>query len=189
MKLKRILYFLKNVLYYQFKFGKIGIRSIIKKPLQIDGANNMLIGDDVIIANQAWLAAMPLTNSNDCKLIIEDGCRIGNFNHIYATKYIKLGKNVLTADKVYISDNQHHYEDIHTPVLHQDIKQIGLVEIGDGSWIGENVCILGCKIGKNCVLGANSVITKDIPDYSVAVGIPAKIIKRYNLMTDKWEKV
>ena len=54
------------------------------------------------------------------------------------------------------------------------------VEIGDGTWIGENVCIIGASIGKQCVIGANSVVLKDIPDYCVAVGLPAKVIKKYN---------
>ena len=70
----------------------------------------------------------------------------------------------------------------------QKIKQINHVEIGDGTWIGENVCILGVKIGKNCVIGANSVVTKDIPDYSVVVGSPAVIIKKFNITANRWEK-
>ena len=67
--------------------------------------------------------------------------------------------------------------------------QNGKVRIGSGSWIGENACILGVIIGKQCVIGANSVVTKDIPDYSVAVGIPAKVIKKYNFETQQWERV
>jgi acetyltransferase-like isoleucine patch superfamily enzyme len=121
--------------------------------------------------------------------VIGDGSCIGNFNHIYATKSIVIGKNVLTADKVYISDNLHGYEDISLPILHQPIKQIGTVIIGDGSWLGENVCVIGAKIGVNCVIGANSVVTKDIPDYCVAVGSPAKIIKRYCFEKQEWLKV
>jgi acetyltransferase-like isoleucine patch superfamily enzyme len=61
--------------------------------------------------------------------------------------------------------------------------------IGEGSWLGENVCVIGASIGKHCVIGANSVVTKDIPDYSVAVGIPAKVIKKYNFNKCEWEKI
>ena len=103
-------------------------------------------------------------------------------------KKIIIGKKVLTADKVYISDNLHSYEDVTIPIIDQKIKQINHVEIGDGTWIGENVCILGVKIGKNCVIGANSVVTKDIPDYSVVVGSPAVIIKKFNITANRWEK-
>ena len=74
------------------------------------------------------------------------------------------------------------------PILKQKIKQIGTVVIGEGSWLGENVCVIGANVGKNCVIGANSVVTKDIPDYSVAVGVPAKVIKSYNFSSKKWEK-
>lgn len=64
------------------------------------------------------------------------------------------------------------------------------VHIGDGSWLGTHVVIAGnITIGKHCVIGANSVVTKDIPDYSVAVGIPAKVVKRYNFDTKCWECV
>jgi len=75
------------------------------------------------------------------------------------------------------------------PILKQPIKQLPPMTIGDGTWLGENVCVLGVSIGKNCVIGANSVVTKEIPDYSVAVGAPARIIKKYNLNTNRWEKV
>lgn len=63
------------------------------------------------------------------------------------------------------------------------------MEIGEGTWLGENVCVIGAKIGKHCVIGANSVVTKDIPDYSIAVGAPARIIKQYNFKENVWKVV
>ena len=63
------------------------------------------------------------------------------------------------------------------------------VTIGEDSWIGENVCICGASIGKHCVIGANSVVTKDIPDYCVAAGIPAKVIKKYNFEKNSWDRI
>ena len=95
----------------------------------------------------------------------------------------------MTADRVYISDNLHSYEDVDKPVLEQPVRQIAPVEIGEGTWLGEGVCVIGAKIGKGCVIGANAVVTKDIPDYSVAVGSPAKVIKKYNSDTKRWEKL
>ena len=71
-------------------------------------------------------------------------------------------------------------------ILNQPIRQNGIVEIGEGSWLGHNACVLGASIGKHCVIGANSVVTHDIPDYSVAVGSPAKIIRRYDSTTKTW---
>ena len=171
---------------YKSKFYYFGEKSSVIFPLNINGINNITIGNNVTVSYKSWLAAVPHTGEKLCELKIGDGSSIGNYNHIYATKSIIIGKNVLTADKVYISDNLHSYENINIPIIQQPIKQIATVEIGDGTWLGENVCVIGAKIGKNCVIGANSVVTKDIPDYCVAIGAPAKIIKRYCLKTNKW---
>lgn len=180
----RIIQLLKNKLI----FGSFGIKSRIDSPLQINGGKNIFIGNKCYIQYKTWLAAMPLTNFKPT-LIIEDGCVLGNFNHIYATHSIILHKNVLTADKVYISDNLHGYDIIDIPIKDQPIIQKSEVEIGEGSWLGENVCVLGAKIGKHCVIGSNSVVTKDIPDYCVAIGAPARIIKQYDFNENRWEKV
>jgi len=188
IKIIRFYYLFKTVFYYKLIFGSIGIYSIIKSNLKIDGGKRIFIGNKVNIAYKSWLAALPLTGEQNCQLIIEDGCNVGNFNHIYATHSVILRKKVLTADKVYISDNLHGYEDISIPIIEQPIKQNKFVEIGEGSWLCENVCVLGAKIGKHCVIGANSVVTKDIPDYCVAVGSPAIIVKRFNFKKNKWEK-
>lgn len=186
----RLLGFVSSVvrwLWYFPRFSHLGFRSVIYSPLKIDCGKNIYIGKDVRICYKTWLAANPLTGKS-ARLEIRDGCVIGNFNHIYSTHSIVLHKNVLTADKVYISDNLHGYVDINVPILKQPIVQKGCVEIGEGSWLGENVCVIGAKIGKHCVIGANSVVTKDIPDYSVAVGIPAKVIKQYDFETNSWKK-
>ena len=80
---------------------------------------------------------------------------------------------------VYITDCDHEYRNIKIPVIDQGIVQRGQrVSIGEGSYIGINAVIVGnVKIGKHCVIGANSVVTKDVPDYCVAVGSPARVIK------------
>lgn len=173
-------------LFFKKDFLFFGEKSNVIFPLNVNGKKNIRIGNNVYIAYKTWLAAVPLTGAEKCELIIGDGTNIGNFNHIYATRSIIIGNNVLTADKVYISDNLHGYEDVSVPIMKQPIKQIGNVIIGDGAWLGENVCVIGAKIGKNCVIGANSVVTKDIPDYCVAVGAPAKVIKRYCTISQKW---
>ena len=168
-------------------FKLIGKNIKILNPLKIKGFKYITLSDNVMIQNNTWLEALPLTGLN-CNLIIGKNSIIGNFNHIYATNHIEIGANVLIADKVYITDNLHNYEDISLSIMNQPIKQLKKVYIGDGSWIGENVCIIGSSVGKNSVVGANSVVTKDIPSYCVAVGNPAKIIKRYNFDTKLWCK-
>ncbi|WP_276091103.1 acyltransferase [Pedobacter sp. JY14-1] len=170
------------------KFAFLAPTANVQRLLRLDGAENIRIESNVVVQKQTWLAAVPLTGSKSCLLTIGKGSVIGHFNHIYATKQIVIGENVLTADKVYIADNSHKYEDVSAPILEQGIKQLNPVYIGDGTWIGENVCVIGASIGKNCVIGANSVVNTDIPDYCVAVGAPARVIKKYSLQTKKWEK-
>lgn len=171
------------------KFKFMGNGSRIISPLRIQGYANIWIGNNVSINNFAWLASLPLTNKEGNSILkIEDNCVIGDFCHIWSTKSIVLHKNVLIANFVYISDNLHCFEDINTPIVDQPIKQLKSVEIGEGCWIGEHVSIIGASVGKNSVVGANSVVTHDIPDYCVAVGSPAYIIKRYNFTSHQWEK-
>ena len=169
------------------RFKRFGKSSIIS-PLKIGGAEYIEIGDNVTIHYKGWLTA---EKRDDCtpRLIIEDRTTIGHFSTISCVREVHIGKNVLMADRVYISDNLHGYEDITLPVMDQPTIFKNSVYIGDDSWIGEDVSIIGAKIGKHCVIGANSVVAKDIPDYCVAVGAPARVIKRYNFETNKWQRV
>tara|TARA_R110002072_G_scaffold47131_1_gene130184 strand:+ start:15606 stop:16187 length:582 start_codon:yes stop_codon:yes gene_type:complete len=185
----RFLYSRISRIFFKLFFKRYGKNSSIIFPLNLQGMKNISIGNNVYIAYKTYLSSMSLTGNKKPILEIGDGTSIGNFNHIFATEKVVIGRKVLTADKVYISDNLHSYENISIPIIDQKIKQISHVEIGDGSWIGENVCIIGVKIGKNCVIGANSVVTKNIPDYCVAAGSPAKIIKKFNSSINKWERI
>jgi len=169
-------------------FNRVGVNSKIISPVAIEGAKNISIGDDVLVAAHSCLAAVPLTGARLCQLVIGDGCMIGRFNHIYATKSIVIEKNVLTANNVYITDNLHAYEDPELPIISQPILQRGSVIIGEGSWLGQNACIIGARIGRHCVVGANAVVTKDVPDFSVVAGIPAKIIKRFDEQSNVWRR-
>ena len=191
MKLLRLFHLPHRFFYailYKLRFRRFGWRSTVRSPLHLIGCRNIAVGNRVTVAYKAWLQALPLTGADVCSLELQDGVTIGNFNHIIATQKVVLEKNVLTADSVYISDNFHGFEDIHVPIQNQPIVQCGEVVIGEDSWLGEHVCVLGVHIGKHCVIGANSVVTKDIPDYCVAVGAPARIIKRYDFDTSRWCK-
>ncbi len=186
-KINLLAYSLFKYPLYKILFGKIGSSSRLINA-KIDGYSRIFIGSKVYINDKGWLACVPLTGNTDAKLIIGDGTYIGRFSHIYATSKIEIGNKVLMADKVYISDNLHSYENIEIPVIDQPIKQTNQVIIGDGAWLGENACVIGASVGKNSVIGANSIVNKDIPDYCVAIGSPAIIIKRYNFETRQWQK-
>jgi len=177
-----------NRQYYKKNLQKFGTNSYIIRPLKMSGHKYITVHENVIIAHYSWLMAIPLDATKTCKLEIGKGCNIGHYNHICATESVIIEDDVLTADKVYISDNLHSYENIHVPIRLQPIRQIATVVIGSGSWIGESACVIGAKIGRNCVVGANAVVTKDVPDYCVVAGAPAKIIKRYCLESQTWKK-
>lgn len=163
--------------------------AVVQRLMRVDGAANIHIGPGAIVQQGSWLAAVPLTGAQQCRLEIRAGSVIGHFNHIYCTRSITIEEDVLTADKVYISDCAHSYADIETPVVRQPIVQLRDVVIGRGAWLGENVCVIGARVGRGSVVGANSVVTEDIPDYCVAVGAPARVVKRYNQTTKQWEKI
>ena len=107
------------------------------------------------------------------------GSEIGERCRISIANSLEIGKKVLLSPNVYITDCDHEYRNIKIPVIDQGIVQRGQrVSIGEGSYIGINAVIVGnVKIGKHCVIGANSVVTKDVPDYCVAVGSPTRVIK------------
>ena len=90
----------------------------------------------------------------------------------------------------YISDFNHRYNNINLPIQDQGLSNKGGICIGKGTWIGAHSTIVGSvNIGKGCVIGANSVVTRDIPDYCVAVGSPAKIIKQYDFNLKEWIRI
>lgn len=168
------------------RFGGWGRDTLVIAPIAIEGAERIHLGDGVYVAAQTCLAAMPYTGAASCRLEIGDGSRIGRFNHIYATRRVTIGHRVLTANGVYISDNLHGYRDISRAVLDQPIVQTRDVKVGDDSWLGHNACVVGVSIGRHCVIGANAVVTRDIPDYCVAVGAPAAIVRRYDPARADW---
>jgi acetyltransferase-like isoleucine patch superfamily enzyme len=169
------------------KFKRLELKSLIMNPLRIEGKEYISLLSGAVIQSHAFLYAEKIDEYVP-QIIIGKGSVLGNYNHIAAVRKIVFGEEVLTSDRVYISDNLHVFENVNVPIMHQPLKFKAEVSIGDGSWIGENVCIIGARIGKNCVIGANAVVTSDIPDYSVAVGIPARVIKKYDPQNKKWVK-
>lgn len=175
----------KTQLFYRLCLGALGKRSRIIKPLKMQRMENIFIGNHVSINEFTWLLTLSLEGTRP-RLTIKDGCDIGHFNHITCVNYVEIGAKVLTADKVFISDNGHAYENPLAPIIDQPILSKGAVVIGEGTWLGENVSVLSCRIGRNCVIGANSVVTRDIPDLCVAVGAPARVIKSFDEKAGRW---
>ena len=148
----------------------------------------LLNPQNIFLGSNLWISKTQLASSKGGKLIIGNHVAIGRFSQIYALQSIIIEDGVLMAENTFISDNTHTFTDITTPVRDQDIKPLGNVVIGSGTWIGRNVVVNGCKIGRNCIIGAYTFLKKDIPDYCVVVGNPARIVKRYNPQSGQWEK-
>lgn len=182
-----ICYYLFKYPYYKWRFRRFGFKARLLSA-QIDGFEYIEIGDRVYVNRGGWLACKSFSGESTPALSIGDGTYIGRYCHIYATSKIEIGRKVLIADKVYIADNLHDYQRIDVPIIDQPVKQLKPVVIGDGSWLGENVCIIGASIGRNAVIAANAVVTHDVPDHCIAAGIPAVIIKRFDPASGEWRK-
>ena len=142
-------------------------------PEYINFKNNVKIGDFV------WLNVKP--NKNNFSLEIGENVYIGSYVQINAWASVTIENDCLISDRVYISDADHITKNIDEPIKNQGDMFISKVIIGEGSWIGINACILpGVKIGKGVIIAANSLVNKDIPDFAVVGGVPAKIIKFRN---------
>lgn len=176
------------LLFYKNGFKRFGSNSTISFPFQAEGVQHISIGKKVHLHQYSWLLALK-ANKVPPYLVIDDNTYIGRFFHIVCVNKIKVKKNVLISDKVYISDNLHDYRDVRIPIKDQKIITKGEVSIGEQTWLGENVCVIGASVGKHCVIGANSVVLNDIPDYSVAVGSPAIVVKKFNKTNNTWEKI
>ena len=166
-------------------FKSLGPRSFLMRPFRLDGSGDIEIAAETVIQRGGWLYCEGI-NGIPAVLRFGKGCILGQNNHIAAVREVIFGEYVLTANNVYISDNLHGYEDVSRPVMHQSVRFKGAVSIGDGTWIGENACIIGAKIGKNCVIGANSVVTHNVPDFSVVVGSPGRVIRQFDSLSGQW---
>ncbi|WP_083380981.1 acyltransferase [Bacteroides ndongoniae] len=122
------------------------------------------------------------------RIILGDDVSIQQNIHLTCANSVIVEKNTAIAANVTITDIHHPYTDINVPIEKQNIE-VGTVYIGEDCKIYNNAVILpNVVIGKHVTIGANSVVTRDIPDYCVVVGIPAKIIKRYDFDTQTWRK-
>lgn len=167
----------KNKLLFLGKNTRIG------KNLNIFGAKYVYIGNNVIIKENV---SFHVTGG---ELKIEDGVSLGKGCDIGCDNKIIIKKNVLFGPYVHISDRDHGYQDINLPIISQGSYSKGPVIINEGCWFGFRSQVMSnVTIGRNCIIGAGCIVTKDIPDYSVVIGNPCRIVKQYNPVTQKWEK-
>lgn len=168
---------------------------LIRLPFDIRNKKNINIGKNFTAGFGCRIEAFPLHEDNEICISIGENVQVNDYVHIGAVGSIKIGDNVLMASKIYISDHNHgSYDELisnHPMSIPLDRAAVCKpVVIGNNVWLGESVCVLpGVTIGEGCVVGALSVVTKSIPPYSIAVGSPARVVKKYDFKINKWIKV
>lgn len=172
-------------------FCRKGKNVLLGRNCEISQSQYMICGNNVVIGENSKLLCY-----NRIENVGKPVLKIGsNFNAtrrftVQCGNSVKIGDNVLISSDVFIID-YNHGTDPRTPnYLDNPLETKGGVEIGDGVWIGNNCVILqNVSIGKKSIVGAGSVVTKSIPPYSIAVGNPAKVIKKYDHSTEKWVNI
>lgn len=144
------------------KFKHFGNNAELRPHVFVSGCSNISIGDNVVVRPRTVLFANPLSQCDGLgSITIEDG--------------------VLMGPSIQMFTNKHVFSNPEVPIIDQGIEEPKNIVIKKGSWIGAGTIILpGVTIGRNAVVGAGSVVTKDIPDYTLAVGSPARVIRDLN---------
>jgi acetyltransferase-like isoleucine patch superfamily enzyme len=158
-------------------FAEFGPGSTLQPPIRLNGTASIAVGSNVFVGAGCWLQA--IGDPSQVAMTIGDGSEFAGNCTVSAAVSVTIGKRVLLARNVYISDHSHAFEDSGQAVLDQGITRQSAVTIGDGAWLGQNVVVgPGVHIGAGAVIGANAVVLADIPDHAVAAGVPARILRR-----------
>ena len=160
-------------------------KCVIKSYSQIKSSkkSNIVLGDNTMICSFTTIE----TAGGFVK--IGDNVIVGEYSTIQGQGGVVIENNVLLASHVHFISNHHTYDDITIPIKNQ-LNTSGLITIKENAWIGINVTVLsGVSIGKNSVIGTGSIVKNSIPDYCVAVGNPAKVVKIYDSNSMKWIRV
>ncbi|HTL07832.1 MAG TPA: acyltransferase [Chitinophagaceae bacterium] len=138
------------------------------------------------IGSNSTIEAFSFINNGMGPVSIGNGAFIGAMNVIIGP--VRIGNDIMTAQNVVMSGLNHGFSNVTMPFRYQPCTT-GLISIGDGTWVGANsVITAGVTVGRFCVIAAGSVVTKDVPDYSIAAGNPARVIKQFNHQTNEWER-
>lgn len=166
------------------KMAEAGSCCLFRKIGMLCSPECMSIGSKVVFGDYIWLTAWRNKGTIPC-LKIGNNCDFGAFNHISCANKIIIGDNCLTGKWVTIIDNSHgdtDYDTLLIPPARRQITTKGPVIIGENVWLGDKVTVLpGITIGDGAVVAANTVVTKDVPPYSVVGGNPAKVLKERNI--------
>lgn len=176
---------------YHHSFGSYSSRMFIGKNVTFQNPECLHFEEGVGVGDYSYFLPCKEYAGIEYHPRIQFGkrCWIGIRNSFACIDHIIVGNDVLFAGHVHITDHSHGFEKIGIPIIKQPLTSKGGIVIGNNCWLGFSCEILsGVTIGDNCIVAARAVVTKDIPPYSIVAGNPAKIIKKYNFKTQKWEK-
>ena len=153
-------------------------------------ANYVSLGDRVSLMREVWLNIPDVSLCQHPAIVIEEGCGIGRRSVISARNQIHVERNTILGPSALIMDHNHEFENVNNPIGSQGMTQGGTIRIEEGCWIGFGAAIVCSQgqlvIGRNTVIGANSVVSRSIPAYSVVTGNPARIVKQFDPEKGEW---
>lgn len=168
---------------------------LIRRPFYCRGKSRLQFAEEFTTGHNCRFDLLGEDDDNSKKLIIGKNCKLGDNVHIVANEKVIIGDNCLMASKIFISDTSHgDYSNTEThssPNIPPDDRPFYMkpVVIGNNVWIGENACILlGVTVGSGCIIGANSLVNRDVPDNCIVAGAPAKVLKRWDAELKQWTK-
>jgi acetyltransferase-like isoleucine patch superfamily enzyme len=174
-----------------YPFVAVGSNLSIHYTCRVDRAvsNQIRLGNSVLVGKDTWLNVIS-DPGPEARIVIDDNVGIGGRCQISAKNLIHLERDVIVAASVLIMDHNHAYEDIDVPIRDQGVTAGGIIRIEQGSWIGQGASIV-CNegelvIGRNSVIGANALVTRSVPPYSVFVGNPGRIARQYDPVKRTW---
>jgi acetyltransferase-like isoleucine patch superfamily enzyme len=172
---------------YSLFFKKMGKLCYLGKPLFLKGLSRVSFGARVRI--YPHLRMEVITHYKKAQILIEDEVSAGQNLHLISAGMLKIGRGTLLSSNIMITNVNHKFEDISKSVTDQSLE-VKDVCIGENCFIGFGSIIMpGSQLGNHCIVGANSVVKGKFGDHCVIVGNPAKVIKKYNKITKKWERV
>ncbi|WP_427875236.1 acetyltransferase [Flavobacterium sp. MMS24-S5] len=167
---------------------------LVRFPIDLRGAKYIKVSKGFTTGVGCRLEAYPMNREQT--MFFGENVQMNDYVHITAMKSVIIGSNVLLASKIYISDCSHgsyngdEFDSNPNIIPNKRALIAKPVIINDNVWLGEFVSVLpGVVIGKGTIVGANSVVSKSLPPYVIAVGSPAKPIKEFNFETQKWVKI
>ena len=163
--------------YRRRQFHHFGERSLVHRPNAILGGHHIAIGAHTLVLHAAWLSVeKPAQDKPAPVLTIGDRVGIRPFCTISASESVVIEDDVVIASYTSVIDSDHTFAQGRPNVMHNGVVTAP-IRIGRGTWIAERVAVLrGTTIGRCCIIGANSVVRGDIPDFSIAVGAPARVV-------------